>query len=212
MKSLIVILFLLMAEEATAQRCAVAIDRENTVYAGIPNALTIAVEGHSSKNIVVKTRQGELETVEGGRYYLNEKNAGMDTLEVFVRSKAGLKAVDTFMIRVKQIPAPVAKIANKQGGKIAKEMLNAQIGIITVQEGFDFDARPKVKSFSMVVLRNDQVIFVHKNVNASFDASIQKFFKQQLLAGDKLAFINIHAIGADGTDRQLQAIELTVTD
>jgi hypothetical protein len=111
--------------------------------------------------------------------------------------------------RIKPIPKPVAKFANKTGDvKVAKDELIAQQAVFADLEGFDFDLRYMITEFKMTI--NVQGFDrTEPSVNNRLTDK-QKALLTGLTKGKKLIIEGIKAVGPNKIPVELNPIIITV--
>jgi hypothetical protein len=103
----------------------------------------------------------------------------------------------------------VAKIGGIDKGKISKDLLIVQYGIIPVLEDFDFDVHFSIIGYSLVIIRKEQVIFIKDMIGGKFSENLKKEFSL-LEDGDFLLFYNLIIKNPDGTQRKINTVELSI--
>ena len=106
------------------------------------------------------------------------------------------------------MPDPVAKIANKKGGKIKKNILLAQSGIKADLEKFDFDLKFTVVSFTVSV--NIGGFEKTENSGSYRFTGKQLGLMRKAKRNGRVTFENIKAKGEDGTVRKLGTISFKI--
>jgi hypothetical protein len=156
-----------------------------------------------------------VEKTANGKYDISVTTPGKINAAILAKGAAassGSASVGTMEIRVKSIPDPIAKVANKTGGIIPAAVFRAQLGIVAVLENFDFEAKFNVTSFDFSYLQKRgeyQGPFAVKGKIFTAEANVNKYLAQAK-AGDKIFIENIRAIGPDNRPRQLNNILLTL--
>jgi hypothetical protein len=112
--------------------------------------------------------------------------------------------------RVKPLPNPVAKVAGKRSGDaVTKALLTASGGVAAVMEGFDFDLRVTVASFTMVASVGGET--VSKPANGYNFSAEQTALVNKLKANSRVTFEDIKVRMPDGTVRTLDSITLKIS-
>lgn len=178
---------------------AVSLTRMNVLYIGVDNPVTIAVANYNPKDIRVSFDNGNFEKADDGyyNYIARPKNTGTATLSIF----AGSKLIDKAVFRVKIVPDPVAKVAGRKGGEIAKDNLAAQDEVHAVLENFDFDLHFKITEFTLSVAKDGKSIDLHSNSNKITEE--QKDLIRNTNQDQKVYFLDIRCAGPDGHEREL---------
>jgi hypothetical protein len=200
---------LLFCSLGFSQIVGVAVDKMNVFYKGVNNPITISVENHSCKDIVVKTSNGVVTGCNGKYNFMPKDSAGRSSeteLYVGIKSGATVKWIDTLTYRVKKIPDPVARIANVSGGCISKALLSAAVSIIPTLQNFDFDLNFVIISFTMTM--NIKGDLIEKNAIGNKLTADMITMINAAATGTKIYFENIKAVGPDGSTRTLNSINL----
>ena len=177
----------------------------NVFYIGVDNPVSVSAAGVVAKDIRTSMTGGDISGA-NGTYVVRVNQQG--TAEVSVRDASG-KQHGKFDFRVKRIPDPVAKVANKPGGNITAGELKVQKGIAAILEGFDFDAKFKVVSFDMVYAAKRQDLAVARGNGASFNAQMSGYLGRAK-PGDLYYFENVKVRGPDGQTRPIPGITFRV--
>jgi gliding motility-associated protein GldM len=173
--------------EVGQRSVACSADKMNVIYIGVDNPISVAAAGVSSNALQVSGSGCSLKPNGNGKYIATATTQGTAKISV---SGGGLN--QTFDFRVKLIPNPVPTLSMKKGGGMGSGEMGAQAGIIPVLEGFDFDAKCSIQSFTMVRVprREDPVPAV---VNGGvFDEKAQRLV-QAAKPGDLYNFYSIKA-------------------
>lgn len=168
--SLFILFFCLTS--AAGQKFSVALDRNNILYQGIDNPLTIAVENYPCNSIVVKTDNGKV-LGKACSYYFHTDTGWKANIILYKKVKGHLIKIGSSIFRVKPIPDPIAKVGPSAGGDIQKAVLRNQQYIRADYEGFDIDIRTPIDSFSVYFISGDTCISKHvKNYTGKFSKEL----------------------------------------
>lgn len=184
----------------------------NVIYIGIDNPVSISVPGVPNDKVSVNATGGglSLKKVGGEQWIARATTQAQDASITCLGDFDGKKiTMGSQVFRVKNVPDPVAKVANLKGGPIQKTTLLAQAGIIPVMENFEFELYFKINkfTFSMYGKGRDPI-----DLSASSNQITQqmKDAMAKAKAGDKIYFENIYATGPDGSSRKLAPVNFTV--
>jgi hypothetical protein len=120
------------------------------------------------------------------------------------------------LVRVKRIPDPIPKLAGNKGGSMPAPLFRVQIAPAAVLEGFDFEARFQIVSFTFGMYpkgRDYQGPFNVENragARLTENAEIKKAM-QSAKAGDRVFIESIKAVGPDKQTRTLAPLVFTLT-
>lgn len=214
---LIALLFFVnMPHFVFSQFASVTSEKNNILYAGIQNPLSIVAESTPCSSLIIKTTQGfvtgkdcryifqiDFDTVSENRIYYTD-------ILVYKKINSKLKLLAKWVYRIKNIPDPVAFLLPQRKDltinyfSLQKPTIidrHPKVPDITAQPDFslDFDVHFTVDSFRFSIFRGDSCL--HKSVfNKTYMFSDQTFeiFKT-LLGNDQILFDEIHVTGNDGS-------------
>ncbi len=116
--------------------------------------------------------------------------------------------VDTRYFRVKNIPAPIVTCATKNGGYIQKKVILATTGLQS--RIVDFETfHSGIKSFTMIVLREDKVIASTHNKSYRFTNESKEVLSKTKI-NDKIIFANIIGVIENQGHKQFQTVEFII--
>jgi gliding motility-associated protein GldM len=180
----------------------------NVFYLGVKNPIDISVPGVPIENITPRINNGTISKDKDGGYIVKPKTITTKSKKTFVTVFATIDGKEREMgkaeFRVKKLPNPVAKVAMSKGGRIAKNLLLAQNGVLAELENSDFDATFKVVEFSVstVVQGYEQ----KKSSRSNKFTNQQKELLNKLNRGQRVFFEGIKAKGPDKLTRDLPPI------
>ncbi len=175
----------------------------NVFYKGVDNPVEISASGVPAEKLKPTISNGTLTKVKKG-YKVVVKKGTKAIIKVFADVDGSRKLMGQSEFRVKRMPDPVAKIANKKGGSIGRNVLVAQGGIKADMENFDFDAKFTVTGYNVSTTIKGYVQ-ERKVKGFRFNDQVRGLVKQASAKG-KIYFENITAKGPDGTTRNLATI------
>jgi GldM C-terminal domain len=205
------LLFLLVlgtTPSVTAQSFAVAADKNNVLYRGVENPLSIAAPQCPCAALVVRTSVGRL-TGRDCKYLFYSDTGGVAHISLYQQTKKGLRLLGVSSFRVKRIPNPTPHVGPSGGGKILAAILKAQQFIRAGDDHFD-DIPTTVTQFTLTILRSDSCLYrkIH-NMGNAFNAGVQAAL-QQILPGDTVIFSDIYAHRRSEEEMILQPLFLLV--
>lgn len=213
MRSILLVLVLIFGgqEYGYCQHYIITTSRENAIYFGIPNYIQVAVEGYLCKNLKLSTTNGELKLTEDAcSYEINSSQIGKAVISIFDKKSKG-KLIGKATFNVKDLPDPTALLAGKNDGEIHKGILQAQLGLTTVLNGFDFDIKFMIEAYTITILRGNTVVFTKNCISARFPNEVKDVF-QKVNANDKLIFTGMSYRAPSQRIGKLQPIEFTVIE
>lgn len=201
-------------EEYQVSRPSVTISptKMNVFYMGVPNPVSVSVPGVPSENLEVSLTNGRIE-LNGNDYLVYPKAEDINGRQTKVSVTADFGGTKRFMgfmdFRVKQVPDPVATIANQSSGVLRKEDLLAEDGIFAALVDFDFDLKFTVTQFDITYTGAG-------GYNNTWSSTSNRFTNDQriqfntLAPGSIIYIDNIVAHGDDGTDRELSPVSFKI--
>ena len=163
-----------IALTAHAQKALLASLRQNVVFEGMPNPITIMIENCGCNDVVVTTDNGSLKRYDNCSYDYTPSRTGLS--QIIVRRK-GSKASSNILLRVNPRPRPVASLAKIPGGNIRKGVLEIQLGLLAGWIDYDFKATYRVEHFMVTMLREGKIIFTRYNKGAKFEEEVGRWIK-----------------------------------
>ena len=198
-----------------AQHFALANDKMNVAYLGVDNPISIAVENCPCKNIVLKVENGTI-TGKNCQYVFRGKEVGGAYITVYKKTANQLKEIGRYGFRVKRIPPPVFKIGPYgssyyySGRKANSVILRSQQYVRAELDGFDYDAKMIIDSFSVKIFHSDSAkTSTFFNTTNRINEQIINAFAE-LKKDDILFFYEIYAKGPDGLQWKLDPLILTI--
>jgi gliding motility-associated protein GldM len=184
------------------------LDKMNVFYIGVPNPITVTAAGYSLEDVSISIPGATLTSTGKGKYDVTVTTAGTVNAAINAKTAQGVKQVGGMPVRVKRIPDPVAKVANKMGGGIPANIFRAQLGIAAILENFDFDAKFTVTSFDFAYQKRRQDYQMAGSTTGAYFAKNPEIDKYMKIAtpGDRVWIENIRAVGPDKTQRMLNSI------
>jgi len=178
----------------------------NVFYIGVDNPVNISVSGVPEDKITASiVGAGSIQPDAKEGHIVRVKTAGKVSVKVIADFGDGaIKDMGSKEFRVKEVPDPVAKVADLTGGVIKLGLLKSQTGVAADLENFDFDLKFVVQSFTLSATINGYT--VDEESKSYRLTSAQKELLSKLKAGGKVYFENIKAMGPDKKLRALPSI------
>jgi hypothetical protein len=179
------------------------LDKMNVVYVGVENPCRIFVTNVPSQHVEVTSDNENLEIIEkeGGFYTLIASKPGAAKITV----SAGYYE-ETYDIRIKYIPNPIAKLGIKDGGNVGIYEFKAQGGIGAWLIDFDFDTRCAIESFAMTRIAKDGTQETVENKGARFREAAT-LLQQKAQSGDIYIFENVRSrCAGDNASRSINSL------
>jgi hypothetical protein len=187
----------------------VSLDKMNVFYHGLPNPVTISAVGAAPENIRATITNATIKRTQGFQWVVSpNRNYGEAILKVSAVVDGTTQNYPDQRYRLKRIPDPIARVAEKTGGKIGKAVLSQQVGVEAYLEDFLFDFQFIVQSFTVSSTVNR---FTHDEPSTSYKfTQAQKNLINQVPRGKRVFIENIIALGDDGEARDLPPITFII--
>jgi len=183
----------------------------NVLYEGVENPVEISVPGVPSDRLSISMSNVDRKR-KGDEFILKPRprSAGKKCIiSVSADIDGKTHRLGSNEFRIKRVPDPYPIVANKRDGKIGKNILKAQFGVIaTMGEDFDFDLKFTVTGFTIAAIKKG---FYQSEASKSYrftDAQLD--FIDGLGRGEKLFIEEIRAVGPDGSTRKLASMTFTI--
>ncbi len=193
-----------------APSAAVALDKMNVFYIGVPNPISVSAGGVAPTDLQVSGTGGIKLTPKGaGKWEVQGLSPGEATINVSARTKDGTKPQGSFKFRVKKIPDPVAKVGGKSGNVDMKKVeLSAIGGVVADLPGFDFDAKFVVTEFELTAVVKGALKSEPCKGNSLSGAA--RGILSSAGVGSKIFIENVKAKGPDGSIRNIPGVTIKV--
>jgi GldM C-terminal domain len=190
---LFIIIFNLLPGIDYAQKYSVKNPYNNAIYKGMQTPLEPMVEGFSCKSIILKASIGKIEK-EICNFLFYPNKLGIDTITVLVIKNGITRKVGYAYFDVREIPDPEPNVGGLSKGAISKGFLIAQQGVDASLIVTSYGHRESivVDSFTLIILRNKNIIFSGNNNGNIFNHSLRTAF-ESLQKGDKVIVADIAA-------------------
>lgn len=182
----------------------------NAFYKGVANPAFISAIGVSAKDIRVEITNADYKQIGDFQYeFYPRKAEGTAVLTVTAMINGKPQKFPTKTYRLFKVPDPTAKVGGKNGGKIEKNVLQAQTGVVAELENFLFDMKFDVKGFKVTVSGSGGFVQDEPSSNALFTEKQKKLISGRK-RDDLVVIKDITALGSDGITRNLNSITFTV--
>ncbi len=189
----------------------VSADRMNVFYIGVDNPVSISAPGVPTENLQPSISSGAtLNRVDNGSYIVN-LDPGTREVTITVNAMIGdeMRNMGQSRFRGRDIPTPVPTIAGRREGRIDRQVLARAGQIIAQTEGFEFDARFNIASFTMTTVTAGEFRSYPATGNRFTDDMIRVI--ENARSNQEITFRDIiTAPGPDGRERNLSAIAFTI--
>ena len=179
---LLILFYVSISITAKSQKYSISNVRENTLYRGIENPLSIVVEKMKCGSFIVTTDNGIIDNKGYCNYIIHPAHEGVATI-ILKR----IKNKDTIQIGkerfiVTLLPKPIACIGGvnfiDSTKFIEKSFLRAAGGILAkMVSGFDFDVYFKIISYRVIIVKNNDSAIVMDVKGAKYTEEFLKEFQ-----------------------------------
>lgn len=183
----------------------------NILYAGLKNPISISSPGIPSEQITPNISKGKISKRSDGSWDV-EVPSGERTTTISATANIDGKSLllGSFEFRIKQVPNPIAKIADLTDGTIEKNRLLTARAIIPELIDFDFsDYHFEIVSYQLTTYRGTELQTTGTIRGNIFTEAVNNFIRNAG-RGQRLYFERIQAKGPDGTMRTLNPINLEI--
>lgn len=178
--------------------CLMSNRKQNNLYAGVNNYVDVIVNKHSCSSINFKISNGIIEQQnQTCTYTVVPKEKGNCVISIFENNTNDY--IGNYEFSVIDLPLPVVIVNGKEGGNISAITFKAQLGIQAELLGFDFQSKYTITKFSIIIIRNNKVLFNGTNLSHLFSEDVKNVLKS-IQAGDKVIFSDVW-IHSKSTDK-----------
>ena len=188
----------------------------NVFYRGVPNPVEVSVPGVPQDKIDVRIDGGHSIKRQSDGSYIVEPANNSSVREANITVSAELpdgtkKTLPSKNFRVKRIPDPVAFWTGKKPSDkgITKAEVLSFAPVAARMEGFDFDVKVRVKSFTMRISKDGSFSDLASGNNRI--TSDQKEALKRLRRGNIIYLEDILVSMPDGSERDLPPMKLKIT-
>ncbi len=183
----------------------------NVFYVGIPNPVSISVPGVPADNLRPTMTNGRIYKKSSGNYEVNPSTPGqVARIRVQAEVDGQMQSFGSKEFRVKPLPTPVAQVNGKSGGDIRREVLVAQSGIYAAMEDFLFDLEYTITQYTVSTTNKGGFLIDEQRNTFRFDNEIREWLRDNAIAGRKINFEDLQAVGPDGAVKDLNPITFTI--
>ncbi len=184
----------------------------NVFYRGVDNPVEISVPGVAASKITATMTNGNLQMTEPGKFIARPStDQGEAVVSVVADIDGQKKPMGVKRFRLRRVPDPVAKVGGQSGGKMAKNELLLQTGVLAVLEDFLFDMKFTVTGFKVTVLSGGAGGYVKDEISRSARfTDDQKKLMSTATQNTRIIIEEITASGEDGIPRTLPSITFTI--
>ncbi len=197
--------------EVGERSVAVSADKMNVFYIGVDNPVSVSAAGipTSQLRVGITGGGGKIRKVGGSQYIVTVSQPGGKDPNCFITvSGAGMNAKKGF--RVKRIPDPVARLGNKEDGRLPAGTFKAQKGLIAWLDNFDFDAKCQIQGFRLVRVPKRQDAVEAMNSGGSYKSQAKRLVNQAK-PGDTYYFMDVKArCPGDSSGRKINSLVFTI--
>ena len=188
----------------------------NVFYRGVPNPVEVSVPGVAQDKIDVRIDGGHSIKKQADGSYIVEPSSSSSVREANITVSAELpdgskKSLPAKNFRVKRIPDPVAFWTGKKPTDkgITKAEVLSFAPVAARMEGFDFDVKVRVKSFTLRISKDGAFSDLPSGNNRL--TADQKEALKRVRRGNIIYLEDILVSMPDGTERDLPPMKLKIT-
>lgn len=185
----------------------ISLDKMNVFYREVDNPITTSASGILLSNLRLAAPAGVKMTPNGtGAYIVDVTDYKERTAVIGLTGIRGDGQSQDFggrTYRIKDIPNPIIKVANKAGGTVGVNLFRAQLGPFAVLENFDFDAKFTILDFTFSYnLRKNGEYNEITNNGPLFNSQVKEVMAR-LKPKDKVYLENIRVLSPRNKIRNL---------
>lgn len=183
----------------------------NILYAGLKNPISLSSPGIPAEQIVPSISVGKITKKADGTFDAEVPvTARTATISAVANVDGRSLPLGSFEFRVKQVPSPVAKIADMTDGQIDRNRLLAARAIIPEMVDFDFsDYHFEIVSYELTTYRGNELQRTGTIRGNVFTEPVLNIIRNAA-RGQRLYFERIQAKSPDGGMRTLNPINLEI--
>ncbi|NOT94372.1 GldM family protein [Ferruginibacter sp.] len=209
-KNIVCALLLFTFKFAIGQNISISGDRNNVLYIGVGNPLTISVENVNPDDVIVKVDKGQLYGGYGRSYVYQGFEPG--NVIFTISTKSGSKEIGRQNFRVKNIPEPVILLSKSKNGAISKPDLAGLRNLEVQLKDFDYDAQFSIDSFAVTVFHTENCSLKEFiNVSSLFSEELKKELSK-MKKSDFVIFKSVFVKGPDAVSRTILPAVFTVME
>lgn len=190
------LLFILgIITRASGQDYPITVECSNPVewfFTGVIYKMKIEGEDKSFSNYIIHSSDGQqLKPDVNGRFSLKVKRRYLD-IKVYKKDNKDSTLVFQKKFNIKPLPKPTAYIIRPTvPAKIAKKEFLEVRGILAELLNYDYDLRVPIQSYTILVLRDNKLIFMKNCLGNRFTSGLKKELEAKLTTGDKILITNV---------------------
>ncbi len=194
----------------TKATATISADKMNVFYRGVDNPVSISASGKGNKQIFPEITAGKIERTEAGWIVKDLPDNVVETnIKVYAEDNSSKKFMGERLYRVKRLPDPFAKIQGAEEDKITvKKMLTNPFVSCQMPEGFDFEYKFKVTSFTMIIPKGGGELASDYSDSQMFTEKMKNML-QVLKKNDIVVFQDIKVKGPEGP-RKIKSMTITI--
>jgi len=190
----------------------ISADKMNVLYIGLDNQMSISVPGVPNDKVRTSCSGGGVTLKPdpqrgSGKWLATATTQGECTFTITADFGGRQQTMGAATYRIKRVPDPVAKIANRNEGSISKEVLAANALIPTMGD-FVYDLYPVITGFRMSLYRKNVGLIEMDGTGNRLTPKMQEELRKAK-PGDKVFFDYIRAQMPDGP-RSLPSINFVL--
>jgi GldM C-terminal domain len=208
-KAIISVCFLLSYLENLSQEIIISNPRRNKFYIDMDNPLNAMVEGYPCRSVILSTDNGSIEKT-SCYYSFHPARTGEAKIQVKIKKGNTTKKLKEITLYIDPFLPPRAYVGGLEGGQISKGAFSVQGGVGAGPEpNLGFELSLEVTYFTIIIIRNDSVLFCRKNNSYLFDTATKEILKS-LQNDDTVLITKIMCRMADDSLKAAKPLEFYI--
>jgi len=226
----LIMTLIIFCSKTSAQFSVIKVERDDILFAGVDNKISIVVENIPCSSLIIKTTDGKIIGKNCQYIYsinfdsVQKKGITGTRIEVYKKTKKQPKLLSNIFFYIRKIPDPQVCILRCEDSRIRYSFFqkstindghskppNLRAEVPFFLFGIPTDSRFIVVSFYSSVFRGDSCIVKPiLNIGNYFTDETYEGFKT-IKENDTIVFDRINAKGNDGSNRMLKSVTILVT-
>ena len=207
--SLIAVCTLLASTQSISQKISIANEKMNVFYIGLDNPISIAADGFTTKDLIIKSTNGEVTKDYSNKYIFRPKSVGPSEIILYSKANGKLKEIGRSQFRSKHLPLPTFHIGSNKNIK-SKSEIAVQDYVRAELENFDFDIKYTIDSFKVCIFSADTCKYsITQNSGNKLNEEVKSKF-QLLKDSDVVVFKDIFIKEPDGSSVLIEPLIITI--
>ncbi len=199
---------LIIIQNGYSQISVIEPSRHSIFYNEVYNPINVYLIKDSYNSFFLTTDNGVI-IGDSTSYKYKPDKVGYGNIYVKTIHQRDTITIDKKRVRIIDLPLPTAKVADISYGEISGKLFSAQIGVAVSYDNFDIDLHIVVKSFRIIIIRNDTLFFTKQENGYKFSDRTKDALRN--LKNDDIVYINSIIVKfPDDSKRRINSIELNI--